>query len=812
MPRGDRGGKSTGIGERCVAANCGNTRADGVSMFRFRTVKETNRYKIWTNFVRTKRKDWTPTYHSVICSAHFEDKWLSFRYRFEKDNMESRKRKCRLIEDAVPTIHAKPPDPPAAEGNSMPMEDQDCVQDNVTQSEQSVVKSTHPGLNILSGKEKSDYQDSPPKKIRRAYAKREAAREDLGTLSEENSCNVGCQINMRKRMKSKRCQTSLDKKTADRAYNIQKLKTVDKGCQTDANVIFEKPKLKDAFVQADIRGKRRNISTAAHIEEPEGPPSSPIVQEETDDPDFEPPSSPFSDDTESDRSDETQMQNRVEKQRKFIVFESNLMELFHTCPQCTKPVAAEIQYVNGTMVKINQECGSCSFERSWFSQPSTGGKPICNLLMSAAILFSGSSPSKALKLFQFMNVAAISFNTYISHQRYFLYPAIGFMWQKYIDRYHNDVLLTDQTVNLAGDGRADSPGHSAKYGCYSLLDVDEGNVVGIQLVQSNEVGGSVQMEKEGLRRSMLQLQSKNIKIDTFVSDRHPQINKWVRENMEGTTHYFDVWHVAKGLKKKLFALSQQKECSDLQRWIKSIINHLYWVAATSKGETDQMMLAKWKSILNHVANIHTGHSNLFPSCQHGPLEGADRQKKWLKPGTKAYEKLQDIVTSRQLLKDIPRLSHGDLQTSAIEGYHSVINHFAPKMLSFSYHGMFCRLVLAALHFNENNNRSQATTVDGSLKYKIVFPKYKRGESIVRKIPVESTYEYVDSLMKIVFGLAPVSRMNKSGVQLYIDTPPPLCSKYDRPDKAEAVERMASRFIQTRQGNQHTPGLDQGTSS
>jgi hypothetical protein len=32
MTRGDKGGKSKGSGIRCVAANCGNTNADGVSL------------------------------------------------------------------------------------------------------------------------------------------------------------------------------------------------------------------------------------------------------------------------------------------------------------------------------------------------------------------------------------------------------------------------------------------------------------------------------------------------------------------------------------------------------------------------------------------------------------------------------------------------------------------------------------------------------------------------------------------------------------------------------------------------------------
>ena len=38
-------------------------------------------------------------------------------------------------------------------------------------------------------------------------------------------------------------------------------------------------------------------------------------------------------------------------------------------------------------------------------------------------------------------------------------------------------------LTVGGDGRADSPGHSAKYGSYSLLDLDYMVVIDVQLVQ-----------------------------------------------------------------------------------------------------------------------------------------------------------------------------------------------------------------------------------------------------------------------------------------------------------------------------------------
>ena len=58
-------------------------------------------------------------------------------------------------------------------------------------------------------------------------------------------------------------------------------------------------------------------------------------------------------------------------------------------------------------------------------------------------------------------------------------------------------------------------------------------------------------------------------------------------------------------------------------------------------------------------------------------------------GSKPCELLSDIILNKQLLEDIKKLSPSH-QTSSLESYHSVINHFAPKLLGFSYMGMHCR--------------------------------------------------------------------------------------------------------------------------
>ena len=64
-------------------------------------------------------------------------------------------------------------------------------------------------------------------------------------------------------------------------------------------------------------------------------------------------------------------------------------------------------------------------------------------------------------------------------------------------------------------------------------------------MQSNEVKGSYHMEKEGLVRAVEFLRKKKFKVTTLLTDRHKQISKWARENIPGTDHRYDIWHMAK---------------------------------------------------------------------------------------------------------------------------------------------------------------------------------------------------------------------------------------------------------------------------
>ena len=139
------------------------------------------------------------------------------------------------------------------------------------------------------------------------------------------------------------------------------------------------------------------------------------------------------------------------------------------------------------------------------------------------------------------------------------------------------------------------------------------------------------MELEGARRSFASIQDKDkLDINTFVSDRHHGIAKWMKTEQKETTHFYDIWHKAKSTIKEVNKASKEKGCSVLKEWSKSIRNHLYWCVTSTKPGFTALIEAKWLSFMRHVNNQHDGHPNkLYEKCGHGEIT---ERKKWIKVG------------------------------------------------------------------------------------------------------------------------------------------------------------------------------------
>ena len=199
------------------------------------------------------------------------------------------------------------------------------------------------------------------------------------------------------------------------------------------------------------------------------------------------------------------------------------------CENCGKDGTLIKKVVIGTFVRLKQTCNNCDHMREWDSQPFVKNIPAGNILLSASILFSGGLPSQVmcttqvrtfitllmyirtyihtlhsnimcpphtqchvnyyshsqmLRILDHLGCASISLRTYFNHQNSYLQPTIFSVWHR-----HQSSLLTRlknarKKLILGGDGRADSPGHSAKYGSYTIIELEEHNMVlDMQLVQ-----------------------------------------------------------------------------------------------------------------------------------------------------------------------------------------------------------------------------------------------------------------------------------------------------------------------------------------
>ncbi|KAL3854263.1 hypothetical protein ACJMK2_013537 [Sinanodonta woodiana] len=165
----------------------------------------------------------------------------------------------------------------------------------------------------------------------------------------------------------------------------------------------------------------------------------------------------------------------------------------------------------------------------------------------------------------------------MTHQGVLLTPTINKVWKAHQDRVFEELQNLHQPITIVGDGICDSPGYSAMFGAYSVLEVNLGKVLDIELAQSNEVNSSYHMEKEGLARAISKLQSHGVEVGTIITDRH----------------------------KKLEHIAREKQYEDVRSWC----------AASSELENGDLSVAKWHSVNNHVQNRYT-HENCIPSCLH----------------------------------------------------------------------------------------------------------------------------------------------------------------------------------------------------
>ena len=160
-----------------------------------------------------------------------------------------------------------------------------------------------------------------------------------------------------------------------------------------------------------------------------------------------------------DCSTETGFEQNIVEQRKYLVFENEIDKLFKICPDCKEDVSSIHKIVTGTMLTVSYKC-TLGHTNVWRSQPSLRRMPSGNLLISAAILLSGSSYNKIQNFFSILRMPVLSESEFYRIQSTYLNPTINDYWTLHQTAILS--VLSENSMVLCGDARSDSPGYSAK--------------------------------------------------------------------------------------------------------------------------------------------------------------------------------------------------------------------------------------------------------------------------------------------------------------------------------------------------------------
>lgn len=272
--------------------------------------------------------------------------------------------------------------------------------------------------------------------------------------------------------------------------------------------------------------------------------------------------------------------------------------------------------------------------------------------------------------------------------------------------------------------------------------------------------------------------------------RHIQVAAMMKREKAHIKHRFDPWHLAKSVRKDLIAASKKRECSDLTPWIGSVVNHLWWCAATSDGN-QLLCQEKWKSIVYHVAGIHQWPDfQLFSECQHDELTNEQRRNKvWLPIGSPAHNALKEVAWKPKLLKDVCLLADF-VQTGSLEVFHgSMAKKYVSKSQHYSYSGMVSRTQLAIIDHNSSVGRGVATTASGEQRYKCVYPKLQK-QWVAKPIYEDKTYQFVEDLVSDAI------LMKKGEIEVPCLERPNLAQNIaptPRGNKDDIIARHVSRF-------------------
>ena len=172
----------------------------------------------------------------------------------------------------------------------------------------------------------------------------------------------------------------------------------------------------------------------------------------------------------------------------FIVFWSCLLSLLKRCLLCSASAFVEKISYRGSMISVSLLCEK-GHSNKWYSQPIINGMALGNLRLACGVVLSGLTFQSVSETLGFSKIQGISSSTFYMIQRKVLQPVVNeFFLQN--NRAVIEAAKLQGGVEVCGDRQCDSPGYSAKYGIYSILNKLTGKILAFRVVHVSEAGNS----------------------------------------------------------------------------------------------------------------------------------------------------------------------------------------------------------------------------------------------------------------------------------------------------------------------------------
>ena len=403
-----------------------------------------------------------------------------------------------------------------------------------------------------------------------------------------------------------------------------------------------------------------------------------------------------------------------------------LLLLFSYCPKCGGKILSSKVRFKGIAVSVDYVCTMCTLgsnPSTWHSSPIVRRKFVINIQISCCIALSGLRYQSIMNFQNLMELPTLSRPRFTELVRAWLYPTIYRMYSEGRDRICTG-LKTHQTdgkpVVLCGDAQFDSPGFSAKYCTYTIMNCETNEVVDFAILQKGQVSGG--LEHQAFRQVWESLIIEDgVKPNDLVIDRQATIAKIVADKYPETKINYDIWHMAKCLSKHLRTAGQSHP--KISAWRKSLVNHLWYSCRACKGDPE-LAIEMFHSCLLHVLNIHvwTYKEEIFEifvklresialtrpypkipvkyaACKHGSItKHTTRSIDWFNVEEKDFLALFRVITATRFSNDLRNCAKF-LHTGNLESFHSMKLQYLPKLHSFELDTMIVMTMLAAVQNN-----------------------------------------------------------------------------------------------------------------